>query len=434
VARNVALAIHAQLSDCERLIRAFQSVFLATDEVSYEEFNQVYENLRNDRARVNLQALGYAKRIAMVDGDHFITTMFAPTFGNEVIRGLDVNRQPNNLRAVLESRDTNLVRMSPPFTLRQSGPAAGLDGFIVRLPVYAAGSAPRTVGERRKALVGSLGASFRTRDLIGSVMPTSNDVVVEVVVNDISNGTSRLLHRHSGGTAVAESARRHEERVRFGGRTWVVIVTEAPRAAGPPWWASTFWLGMLASGLLAALSWSLVSMRGRAILLAQAMSERFRASEERFRRLNELLPSLVLVARCSDGRILYLNAAARERLGELTELRSLDGLFDQEGFGALFAQTHAASQTSDLLMLPVTQEPFWANVCVSSIEFEDVPTWLIVANDISEQRRMTERLSYQASHDSLTKQLNRREFEARVGNALGSSGAADCALLFIDLD
>ncbi len=433
-AREIAASIGSQLSDCERLIRTFQSVFMAAEEVTEEEFVRVYDNLRIDRTRINLQALVYAKRVAFADGDHYITTRFAPTQGNEAIRGLDVNQQPSNLRALLESRDSNQVRMSPPFTLRQSGPAAGLDGFTIRLPVYVAGSAPQTVAERRVALVGSLGASFRIRDLIRSVMPTGNNVLVDVEVNDISDGTSRQLYRHGAGTIGAASARRHEEQVRFGGRTWVVTVTGAPHEAGPPWWASTFWLGTLASALLASLSWSLVSTRRRAIALGAAMSERFRASEERFRKLTELLPSLVLVARRDDGALVYENAAARARLGPVAGQRGLGEIFGEDASRVLFEETENARAAADLEMTPVANDPFWANVCVSAIDIDEVPMWLIVASDVSEQRQMTERLSYQASHDSLTKLLNRREFEAQLGKRLASSGPHEGALLFIDLD
>ena len=433
-ARGIAASIASQLSDCERLIRAFQSVFLASDEVSNEEFNRVYNNLQIDRARNNLQALAYAQRVAMADGDHYITTMFAPIQGNEVIRGLDVNTQLNNLRTLQESRDTNLVGMSSPFILRQSGPAAGLDGFILRLPVYAAGAAPQTVAERRMALVGSLGASFRIRDLIGSVMPTGNDVVVDVVVNDISDGTPRPLYRHGVGTGGGASGLRHEEKILFGGRTWMVTVSRAPDDAVHPWRASTFWLGTLVSALLAALSWSLVSTRKRAIALGVAMSERFRESEERFRKLTELLPSLVLVARRDNGALVYENAGARARLGPVAGQSTLWELFGEEASRVLFEDTCSQQGAADLEMTPLADDPFWANVRVSAIDIDDVPMWLIVASDVSEQRQMTERLSYQASHDSLTKLLNRREFEARLGERLASPGTHDGALLYIDLD
>jgi CHASE1-domain containing sensor protein len=133
-ARGVVASIAAQLSDCERLIRTFQSVYLASDEVTEQEFARVYENLQTDRARVNLQALAFAERVVEGGRERYITTVFMPRHGNEAIRGLDVTEQPNNLRALLASRDSNLVNMSAAVTLRPSGPAAWVDGFILRLP------------------------------------------------------------------------------------------------------------------------------------------------------------------------------------------------------------------------------------------------------------------------------------------------------------
>ena len=58
-----------------------------------------------------------------------------------------------------------------------------------------------------------------------------------------------------------------------------------------------------------------------------------------------------------------------------------------------------------------------------------------MASDISEQRQLTELLSYQASHDALTELYNRREFERIVQRALhGLDKGPTCALLYIDLD
>ena len=58
----------------------------------------------------------------------------------------------------------------------------------------------------------------------------------------------------------------------------------------------------------------------------------------------------------------------------------------------------------------------------------------MVVSDVSEQRRLTERLSYQASHDALTGLPNRQEFEARLRRALAAKQPGRMALLFIDLD
>lgn len=56
--------------------------------------------------------------------------------------------------------------------------------------------------------------------------------------------------------------------------------------------------------------------------------------------------------------------------------------------------------------------------------------------DISNARELTEKLSYQASHDSLTSLINRREFEVRLKNILKSSHSnkSEHVLCYLDLD
>ena len=62
---------------------------------------------------------------------------------------------------------------------------------------------------------------------------------------------------------------------------------------------------------------------------------------------------------------------------------------------------------------------------------------VMVFHDVSRETRLFRQLSYQASHDTLTGLINRREFENRVGSALnGSRDNVDAAhaLLYVDLD
>ncbi len=61
---------------------------------------------------------------------------------------------------------------------------------------------------------------------------------------------------------------------------------------------------------------------------------------------------------------------------------------------------------------------------------------VLVFHDVSEARELNKRLSYHASHDSLTGLVNRREFENRLERALKSARARETsyALLYLDLD
>lgn len=429
--RGVAEAIRLQLDQCGHLIRAFQSIFIASQEVTEIEYIRAYENLQsNGAARVSLQALAYAERRRQADGDHYVTTLFAPQSGNLAIRGLDVNSQPSNLQALERSRDSDELAMSAPFALRQSGRQSLGDGFILRLPVFAPGTKPGTVQARRAAIIGSIGASFRISDLIASALPEAPQQLADVVVEDISDGTPRPLYSQAfAGHAVGPSQSEHAVPLQFGGRTWKVIARGVENPEGGSW-LLVLWIGTAMSALLAAV----VSTRERAIVLGTSMARRFQASEERFRKLNELLPCLVLLAREDDGTIVYRNAAARDRMAPDPQTARLANVLGHD------VMVRLASADADTLLSVDAQLPgadggsFWASLWLSTIELDGAQMWLLVANDISEQRQLTERLSYQASHDSLTRLYNRREFEARAQSLLNQPRRGDGALLFIDLD
>lgn len=61
---------------------------------------------------------------------------------------------------------------------------------------------------------------------------------------------------------------------------------------------------------------------------------------------------------------------------------------------------------------------------------------VLVLHDKTTEREFVTRLSWQATHDSLTGLVNRREFETRLGNAIDklSHEAGEHSLMFLDLD
>ena len=80
---------------------------------------------------------------------------------------------------------------------------------------------------------------------------------------------------------------------------------------------------------------------------------------------------------------------------------------------------------------------FWCSVTLSSF---DHPVYgyvgVSIHTDISERKSMNEKLSYQASHDSLTGLISRYEFEKRVNSLLSnfSIERVEHAMCFLDLD
>jgi diguanylate cyclase (GGDEF)-like protein/PAS domain S-box-containing protein len=172
--------------------------------------------------------------------------------------------------------------------------------------------------------------------------------------------------------------------------------------------------------------------------MGRQMSARFRESEERFRTLNELMPVMALLATGDDARVVYANQAARARLGQgVADSVPLASLFDDAVLGERMKLAGDGQLMSvDAMMRSLAGDCFWASVSISEVTMAQEPMLLMIASDISEQRQLTEMLTYQASHDALTELYNRREFERHAVRALASlsKGGGPCALLYLDLD
>ena len=195
--------------------------------------------------------------------------------------------------------------------------------------------------------------------------------------------------------------------------------------------------GGIASLLCALWVYSFATSRRRALEIGEAMSRRYRESEERFRAVNELLPALVVLARDDTGEVTYANEAARIRLGAGVEGARLATLFEEPRLRAqVEASAEASWESVESLLRSTNGDRFWASVSIARVQIGGLTKRLMVASDISQQRQLTELLTYQASHDALTELYNRREFERRVERQLGlmQAGAPTCALLFVDLD
>jgi len=438
VAESGFVALRSQLQAAEMLARAVQSVFLASEDVTGQEFANVYANLHPRERFPSLQALAFARREPQPGGDRYVTALVAPEAGNRAIIGLVVNNQPANLAAVLRSRDQDRPVLSAPFRLaQQADPEAPVDGITLRLPIYDRGAPPVSVPERRQRMVGSLAISFRAGDLIDHSLPADARRQLHVEVGDVTDGTVLpLFDSHEGPHADVAPDYRFDRELHFGGRVWQVGMHPVGRAAeaGIPW--PLVLPGLMASALLALLVWSAATTRRRALELGLRMSRRFRESEERFRALNELLPALVLLAD-EHGRITYANQAARNRLGEGVVEVDLAALFEDPDVRArMHEPEQAACSNAEAMLRSTNGDRFWASLSIAPVVVSGRRKLLLVASDVSEQRQLTELLTYQASHDALTELYNRREFERRVERVLAhmGSGGSTSALLYIDLD
>ena len=430
-------ALQARLSSSELLMRAVQTLFIASDEVTEQDFAHFYENLRPRELFPSLVALAYAQRERAADGEHYITRRVQPLAGNEGLLGLDISRQARNMAALVAARDSDQSSLSAPFELVQSD-AVGrrILGVTLRLPVYSEGAPPMSASERSARLVGSIAASFRVSDWVGSAFPADALERLHVEVGDITAAPQPLFDSQPAATIHGEGDFTRD--LHYGGRIWQVVMRYRPQPEpGFGWSQSLLPSGLLITLLLALLVWSVAGTQRRAVELGWRMSRRYRESEERFRALNELLPALVVLADADNGRVTYANQASRDRLGEDLIGRELPELFQDAAVQHWLRDPKGAEVSRvDATLLSESGQRFWASVSIARVELDSVPKLLMVAADITEQRQLNERLSHQASHDALTHLYNRREFERRLAEAMAAvaRGAPTAALLYIDLD
>ena len=172
---------------------------------------------------------------------------------------------------------------------------------------------------------------------------------------------------------------------------------------------------------------------------------RLARAETRFQHLYDENPAMFFSID-QDGTILSVNRYAAGQLGfELAELvghpmtevlHPDDVEIARNALREVFASPESV-RTWELRMLRKNGESVWVR---ETARITTTPggerTALIVCEDISSAKALSEQLSYQATHDGLTDLINRREFERRLGEAINSARfhGAEHAMCFIDLD
>lgn len=444
-------ALESKVRTAILVVRAVQSVFAASDEVTPSEFQRIFEILSPGQMLAGLQAVAYSRfeGESASDGPVFRVEMVAPVEGNEALFDLDVRDQPDNVRAVWRSRDGDQPVLSSALPLIQyRGAPEPVMGVVLRLPVFSPGPVPRTLRERRARFVGSLAASFRLDQMLGQVVEASLPSDVGLSIVDVSEAQPQLIfQRFSFGSGQPEQGAQGVQReVDVATRTWRLAATfpEDRWIPSPTVWAFLT-LGVLSSMLLATLVAALLCGRERAERMAARVVRQHQETESKFSALNELLPALVMLVGSRDGRVRQANHAARDRLGwSLAELEAGRGpllseiLSDSsvaERLVSLDPQNGAAQVEQSTTLRGVGGE-LRVSLSAAAVEVSGEPACLLVANDISPILELNERLRYQASHDALTGLINRFSFEQRFDEMIFgvNAGAQVGALLYIDLD
>lgn len=198
---------------------------------------------------------------------------------------------------------------------------------------------------------------------------------------------------------------------------------------------------LLSLGLAAAVFGVLKTLPLRALNRAL---ESLRQSEQLFSKAFHASPDPVMICRVRDGRILNVNTnfvrltgyAANEVIDRLHQDLGLwaDG-DDVAQIKRRLCLEHSA-HNQELTLLTKSGERREMLVSSEVIEIDEDDCVLMVARDVTEQKRAEQRLAYLANYDQLTGLPNRALFRDRLAGAMQRAQRAErlVGLLYLDLD
>jgi diguanylate cyclase (GGDEF)-like protein/PAS domain S-box-containing protein len=167
-------------------------------------------------------------------------------------------------------------------------------------------------------------------------------------------------------------------------------------------------------------------------------------SEQRFRALYDDTPSMFFTLD-GEGTILSVNAFGANYLGyEVGDLcwTSFLDLYPEDQRPHVMRNLEAALTEKDVrrweaCKVSKNDTPVWVRVTTRHVATgRDGGVLLVVCEDVSEVHTLSEELSYQTTHDTLTRLLNWKEFERRLASVLRRTRnePMESALCFLDLD
>lgn len=169
-------------------------------------------------------------------------------------------------------------------------------------------------------------------------------------------------------------------------------------------------------------------------------------SEERFQGLYDDSPDMYFTV-AEDGTVTSVNRFGADYLGYSKEaligepfwtlIHAEDVSFAREQIGSAFGDRPIESEL-EFRMVRQDQSVLWVHERIRLLpKTPSVPAELrIVCRDVTEAHNLSQELSYQATHDSLTGLVNRRELENRLARVLETARTEDShhALCYLDLD
>jgi len=313
--RQATSRIEQRMASFEQMLRGVQGLFLASGRVERADFDRYVDALLGGVDFTGLQAIAYgpllsgdelaAHEAAQRRGDpgyrvrppgprasYVPVTYIAPAAGRSLTAlGYDIATDPVRRAALEKARDSGSVAITGRLRLVTEPDHAPQYGFLMLLPLYAAGQPVDSVAARRRNVIGWVWAGFRVGDLMSSLYGETTPGLDLRLYDGVALKEDALLYRSIGLEAEQQPARfEAQEYIGVAGQSWTVQVRSTPEFEARHHRESAriiLFAGAGLSLLLAVLSWQFATARARAHSVARVMTRELRDSELRYRRIVE---------------------------------------------------------------------------------------------------------------------------------------------------
>jgi diguanylate cyclase (GGDEF)-like protein/PAS domain S-box-containing protein len=339
-----------QMLAYEQVLRGGVALFNAAGDVDRQVWHRYMRGIDIERNYPGIQGVGFARRLmpqelaehvrrTRAEGfpeyqvrpsgkrDEYASIVYLEPYSRRNLRafGFDMFSEPARRAAMEAARDTAEPALTGRVTLVPETETDVQTGFLMYLPVYADAAVPATVAARRQRLLGFVYSPFRGKDLLRGLLGDQlSDVELEIYDGTQADTAANLY------SSLAERAKEYVNRPLFerqsrldvNGRTWLLRVTSRPAfEASVDRGAPLLVLagGLLVSVLFFAVTWSLATMRERALVLAGRMNAALRESEEQYRLSIGSVRDYAIVLLDRAGRVKSWNEGAQSITGYTSE-------------------------------------------------------------------------------------------------------------------
>jgi PAS domain S-box-containing protein len=344
----IETVIEQRLQSHINVLRGVVGLFDAAGNVPAAEWERYLQAVHPETSAPGLQGVGFSARVPRAersaferriqeqrwplaiwpneDRDEFHAVVHVHPITPENLRalGYDMFTEPMRREAMTRARDQGAPALSSQVRLVQEGSQTlAQPGFLLFLPVYAQDQSTDSPAERRAALRGFVSGAFRARDLMDSIFGGQHwDVDFEIYDGAVPSATGLLYRSAPDGPPVADTEDTDILSQRLSldiaGHRWLLIARPGATFMSL---ADRYQHWLIAGGglainlLLAAGLWAAATVRKRAVIMAEGMSQAVRVSEAQTQLMVDSITDHAIIRLDPEFNVASWNASAERMLG-----------------------------------------------------------------------------------------------------------------------